>query len=434
MSDVLYDNILVVSYLVLWVVTFFMYHFKNRRYDAGSLIITMYVLYATASIFSINDPLFSMVYESLTIFPFIYLYVMMMLALLPAIYFHNNPSNVIREPNTRIFAVIGVILFVASIFTIPSIFADGTDNILSIATDTDAGKDAYSEQVEGVADSGSKIRNLPAVIYNALSDLIPFLCFYFMTKKEKNYPLIMALFFALFVGIVMQVSKGQRGGLVATILTAIGGYFLFKPFLSKLITRIVTFIGYTIMLLIAVPITTITIGRFGDKEMGVAGFITWYLGQANLYFNNYGLDAGGIRYGDRTMNLFKRIIDPSVPANFVERREKYRNLEIDDYYYTTFVGDFTLDFGPYIALLIFVVFNFYILHILKRRDGSYSVQQLLMLYFSICICLQGGMTLFSYSDTGNIRIAVFIMLYVYLCLHEIFLQKFPAVNALTDEK
>lgn len=434
MSDVLYDNILVVSYFVLWVVTFFMYHFKNRRYDAGSLIITMYVVYAAASIFSINDPLFSMVYEPFTIFPFIYLYVMMMLALLPAIYFHNNPSEDIREPNTKIFVIIGVILVVSSILSIPSIFADGTDGIVSIATDTDAGKEAYSEQVDGIADSGSKIRNLPAVIYNALSDLIPFLCFYFMTKKNKNYVLIAALLFALLVGIGMQISKGQRGGLVATILTAMGGYLLFKPYLSKFFTRMVSIIGYSLVILIAIPISTITMGRFGDKELSVTGFITWYVGQGNLYFNNYGLDAGGIRYGDRTMNLFKRIIDPSVPANYVERREKYHNLEIDDYYYTTFVGDFTLDFGPYIALLIFVVFNFYILHILKRRDGSYSIQQILMLYFSICICLQGGMSLFSYSDTGNLRIVVFIMLYAYLCLHEIFLKKFPAVNVLPDEK
>lgn len=74
--------------------------------------------------------------------------------------------------------------------------------------------------------------------------------------------------------------------------------------------------------------------RFGKEQAGVGGFINWYVGQGSLYFNNNGLDAGGIRYGDRTINLFKRIIDPDTPKNFVERRDKYHNLELDDYFST----------------------------------------------------------------------------------------------------
>ena len=95
--------------------------------------------------------------------------------------------------------------------------------------------------------------------------------------------------------------------------------------------------------------------------MDVAESIEWYYGQSFLNFNNYGLDAGGIRYGDRTANFFKSFLFDDVPHNFVERREKYSHLKIDDYYFYTFVGDFTIDYGPILAVLLFYNFFCYFL-------------------------------------------------------------------------
>ena len=202
---------------------------------------------------------------------------------------------------------------------------------------------------------------------------------------------------------------------------------LFKRYLSKFINRIVQVVGVCCFVLISLPVIAITFSRFGDTkgQAAVSGFVSWYIGQGNLYFNNYGLDAGGIRYGDRTINLVKRAIDPDTPKNFVERRELYHNLEIDDYYFTTFVGDFTLDFGPYVAPLIFIVFNLWVLSQIKPRDGSLTVAQLLLLYLSMCICMQGGMYLFAYSDGANLKFLAFLLLFAYLKYHDLLLKKFP---------
>ena len=109
----------------------------------------------------------------------------------------------------------------------------------------------------------------------------------------------------------------------------------------------------------------------------------------------------------------------------MERRELYHNLEIDDYYFTTFVGDFTLDFGPYVAPLIFIVFNLWVLSQIKPRDGSLTVAQLLLLYLSMCICMQGGMYLFAYSDGANLKFLAFLLLFAYLKYHDLLLKKFP---------
>ena len=43
----------------------------------------------------------------------------------------------------------------------------------------------------------------------------------------------------------------------------------------------------------------------------------------------------------------------------------------------------------------------------------------------MCISMQGGMYLFNYADTGNLKIITFGLLYGYLRYHEILLKKYP---------
>ena len=174
-----------------------------------------------------------------------------------------------------------------------------------------------------------------------------------------------------------------------------------------------------------VPVTAITVSRFSvNRQSSVSDYINWYVGQGNIYFNNYGLDDNGIRYGDRTFNLVKRVFSSNASQNYVDRRNTYGNLYVNDDLFTTFVGDFTIDFGPIVAFLIFVVFNSVVLLSTRIRGDSLKIQQALLLYFTMCVCMQGGMTLFSFSDTANLKMFCFAVLYGYLVLHEEVLAKF----------
>ena len=217
------------------------------------------------------------------------------------------------------------------------------------------------------------------------------------------------------------------------MLTILGGYFLFRKYLSKKVNKVIARVGLAFVTIIAVPIIAITVSRFGKEQAGVSGFVNWYVGQGSLYFNNYGLDNGGIRYGDRTMNLFKRFIDKDTPKNFVERRDKDRFLKIDDNFFSTFVGDFTLDFGPIIPIFIFIAFNTLITVLIKPKNNKLKVHQLLLIYLTACISLQGGMTLYSYSDLGSLRIIALGLVYAYLRYHEVLLKRFP-IKKVFDEK
>lgn len=428
MYNIVTDNILIVIYLLVWIATLIWYHYKVRKFDAGSVCILTYVIYAIFSIFTLNDPLTieNYEYKHLTIFPFIFLYLMLMLALSPAIQLHRTTITEIINPRTRTLKVIAFIAILTALCQIPEIISNFGSGIIKLIMDTDAGKDAYSEQLENAGEAGSAISNIPSIIFNSITDITFFLFFYFLTLKKKSKTLISLMAVAVAVCILQPIIAGQRGPVMASVLTLITGYMIFHQFMSKRIVRIVKISGISMIILIAIPIVAITLSRFGDRaEAGLSTYMNWYIGQENLYFNNYALDNNGIRNGDRTFYLVKRAIDSSTPKNYVERRLKYSHLEIDDNLFTTFVGDFCIDIGVIPTIVLFILFNGYVLLQTRCRSNKIKLHQLFLVYFTLCICMQGGMTLFSYSDTANLKVITMAILYSYLRYHEVLLKKFP---------
>lgn len=429
--SVIESNYILSAFLILlWVITLIWYQRKNKNFDAGSFIIVMYIIYAVFSIMTINDDSIPQLtnYEPLTLFPYLYLYVMMMIALTPAIYHHTNSTDSIEYPQSNILRIIATIIIVVAILNLPGIVSDFRNGLMSIFTDAEAGKKAYMEQIDNASNVGGAIRNIPAILFNSFSDIGIFLLFYFMTMSKKNHKIIYGLLFANVINLIMPVMRGQRSGVALAFLTIICGYFLFKQYLSKRLNKVIKKIGIVFIAIITLPVAAITISRFGSEKAGVAAFINWYIGQGNIYFNNHALDDNGLRYGDRTLNLFKRLVDSKTSMNYVERREIYSKLKINDEVFSTFVGDFTIDFGPFFAVIIFIVFNFFVIYSFqknKTNNNKIKLHQLLLLYFTVCISAQGGMYLFSYSDTRNLNIIVLALLYYYLKYHEALLEKFP---------
>ena len=432
MSTIVADNLLIALYLLVWIATFVWYHWRRHKFDAGSAIIGSYVVYAVFSILSLNDDLFSIQYDPLRLFPFIYLYVMLMIALSPTIHHHFHHVQQLGEPNTRILKPICWLLIICAIIQIPDIIQGFGDGIVKLFTDASAGLEAYNEHAEEAVDAGTAIRNIPAIIFNALYDISIFLAFYYLSRKDRSIIFTIGTLFSAFIGLLIPIMKGERSIVITNLLTIILGYMLFHEYISKKIARWFRWVGIVALFLVLLPVAAITVSRFGERNAGVTGYVSWYVGQENLYFNNCAMDAGGIRYGDRTMNLFKRLFDSSVPRNYTERRYKYSNLKIDDYYFTTFVGDFCLDFGPILAFVIFVVFNLWVLSNTSPHEGCLKLHQLLLIFFTACICIQGGMTLFAYSDGANLKILVTLLLYAYLRYHDLLLEKFPLLKHLSD--
>ena len=406
------DVFYLILYFLLWVVTFIIYWRRKRNLDAGWIIILSYLISAGFAIWLYLSPAVYYDFEPLRFFPFVYLFLMLLLALSPVIRFDSKQITSIEQPNMFVLNATACFIIFFSILYIPALYklfqGGGLTQLLS---DSEAGQEMYSETISAAGDSGSGIENIPSIVVNAFSDIVIFLLFYYLSLPKKYWGLIVGLFMSSVFYLLTPLFNGLRGGVVIAIFTFVAAYFLMRSYYSARLRKWMDRAGLILIAMVIIPIAAITISRFGEENGGSMSSVVYYAGQAPLNFNNYGLDAGGIRNGDRTLNLVKQMIDSDTPKNYVERRDKYYYLKMDDNIFYTFVGDFTLDFGPYIAPLIFLLFTGLIMRLTKPKENSIAFHQLLLIYFVVCICMQGSFYLFAYADTAGLKIVVLFILY-----------------------
>jgi len=411
------NNILLVLFIIAWIVTFAKYQKKKRYFDAGSIIIFSYLIYSISSLFLYNDPFFGAEFTQLHLFPFIYLYLMLMLAALPVFKFDELKIIEIQKPSNVLFNTISIIIIVSTLAYLPEGLTNVVPGIKRILLDSTGGLDIYKETMnasDAMNIGDGKISNLPSIIAGVLSDIGILMLFYNLTLKKRNKFITIGLLIACIFPILYNIAISQRGPVMNRMVTIIISYFALRKFIPRNINNVIKITGIILIIAITIPITVITTSRFDRLGSGgIKSSLFYYTGQENLNFNIYGLDNGGLRYGDRTFPMFKRMLGfDNVPHNFYERRTKYPHLKINDEVFIGFVGDFTLDFGPFVAPLIFIFFTFFILSHTRVRNGRILFHQLILVHFVMCICIQGGMKLFSYADTGNLKIISMFLAYI----------------------
>ena len=334
---------------------------------------------------------------------------------LPIIRYTTGCPTKIQMP-TKLFIHILILFFVVPTFiTLPNIISNFVQGTKSIIISSTAGLDMYNESISESKNIGDGlISNAPAILRSAFSSLGFLLLFYCLSLPQKNKLIILSLAISCLTNIVGWISLGQRGGVVKMLLVLIISYLAFKNFLTDRINKIVKCISIFLIIMLSVPLIALTISRFNTNEGGPLSSLFYYAGQANLYFNNYGLDDNGIRYGDRTFPILKKIIGfENVPNNFIERRQKYPHLHINDEVFSTYIGDFTIDFGPLGGTLILIIITLCTLYLTKIRNNSIAFHQIVILHLVMSICVQGGMSLYQFADIGGaIQILLYIIVYI----------------------
>ncbi|MEQ2978164.1 O-antigen polymerase [Butyricimonas faecihominis] len=406
------SNINIVAYILIWIVTIIVYQKKKKQIDAGTICMVSFFCYAVASLFLYNDNKDD--FNPVHFFPFLYLYLMLMLASYPILKYDTLKIRKIQTPNLLFVKMLVLIFIMTTLVRLPDILMRFSEGLKLMMIDIAAAGDIYNETM---ADSNATlgdgtVSNLSAIISNCFSNLGILLLFYYLTLNKQNKFLVLGLLLSCITLMLGNIAISQRGPVVDILLNLVITYYAFRKFLSDKVKLSVKWIGGSVLILVLVAILALTIGRFQNWGKGPLASVYGYIGQQNLYFNKYGLDNGGIRYGDRTFPLFKQLLGfENVPKSFWERREKYHNLKINDEKFISFVGDFTLDFGPYIAPIIFVLLTLFVLRRTKIRNGEVAFHQLILLHLVMCICVQGGLKLYSFADTGNLQIILYLVLY-----------------------
>ncbi|WP_026727843.1 O-antigen polymerase [Flavobacterium denitrificans] len=411
------SNAIILFFILSWIATIILYQVKKKHFDAGSVLLFSYLLYAVMSLILFNNPYYS--FNEMSIFPFIYLYLMLMLAFSPVLRYDYNKIDEIQKPPTIFLNLVCIIFIAACLMQVPTIISDFALNIVRLLFVSSGGQDLYNE---AMADSYSlgdgSISNLSSIISNAYGNFGILLFFYYLSLKKRNKFIMIGLFISSIISILSNISLGQRGPILEIVLSMIITYFALRKFYHPKVNKIVKNTGIVLLIATIVPVAALTVSRFGESEEGSESSLFFYAGQENLYFNNYGLDNGGIRYGDRTFPFFKRMLGfENVPENFWDRRSKYPNLQINDEVFIGFVGDFTLDFGPFIAPIIFILFTIFVLNNTIVRNGRLLFHQLILLHFVMSLCMLGGMKLYPFSDLGgNLQLIVYVLAFLFFRL------------------
>lgn len=411
--DSLMSNINLILYISIWIITIIAYQKKKQYFDAGSLILFSYLFYSIVSLILFNSPLYT--FNGITLFPFIYLYLMLRLAFMPILKYDSNKIDKIQNPNILLFNTLSIFIILVSLIQLPKVYSSFSTNIYRLILDSSGGIDMYNESLSRNLSTGDgNITNLPYIFSSAFRNIGILLFFYYLTIEKRSKLILAGLATSILINLLSSVAIAQRGAIFEVLLSLILSYFVLRKFIHSRINRIIKVVGIFVIIASTIPVIYMTISRFGDNEGGELSSLYFYVGQENLYFNNYGLDNGGIRYGDRTFPLFKRILGfDNVPINFWERRIKYPDLKINDEVFIGFVGDFTLDFGPYIAPLIFIIFSLFALKKTRVRKRRLLFHQLILIHFVMYLCMLGGMKLYPFSDVGgNLQLIVYIFLYI----------------------
>ena len=411
--ELIISNINIALYIFAWLLSLIIYLQKRKRFGAGGVIISLYLLFSIMSLLLYNSSFYS--FNEITLFPFVYLFFMIRLVLWPILKYDNYKIIEIQKPNNLVLNIFCVSFIFASLIQLPSIISDFQINLLKLLYSSDGGQELYNDAMSNSFSSGDgNIANLASIVSNAYGNLGILLLFYYLTLKKKNKIILIGLFVSSLISFLINISLGQRGPIVETILSMVVTYYALRSFYSPSINKIIRTFGYSLLISIGIVLIALTNSRFKSNDGGSIASIYFYSGQENLYFNNFGLDNGGIRYGDRVVPLFKRMIGfENVPNNFWERREKYRNLYINDEVFIGFIGDFTLDFGPIISIFILIIFTFIVFRSTKIYNGRIKFHQLILIHFVICLCTLGGMKLHPFSDVGgNLQLIMYFLAFI----------------------
>lgn len=403
----------ILLYIVLWSIALLFYYTKVKSIDAGFILIVSYIVYAISSYALYNDINFTRLYYGLTLFPFLFLFFLLYVTARPILSYGTYQIVRIQQPTMSIVNFFCWLYIIMSIISIPGILSK--INLLAVIMSSE-GADLYAENVSDSvytsSSMGNGISNIVSLYTNFFSRISVLFLFYQLTLPRINKKIVLGLILSIVIYILSFLLTGQRGGTFKMISTCIITYFALKQFIPNYINKGVLKYSVIGLGLLCIPYYYLTVSRFSAITDGFMSAIYSYTGQGNLNFNLYALDNNGIRYGDRIVPLFKKLLGfQNVPDNFWERRWKYPNLKINDESFITYVGDFVLDFGPIVATIILIVFSFIVYRKTKVKKGTLYFHQLILLHLLMCLCMEGGMSLYSFADSNNVIILVYAFMY-----------------------
>ena len=326
----------------------------------------------------------------------------------PLAVFERRKNKYFKRPSPFLLSSFSwIICLVALLFIIKSLPKIGTASFSDVSNVASAYADFRGD------DSANKDFGLIDGLNSIFRYFYIFLLFYYFSSQRKEKYVFIAIFsMAVIVSVLLDLSNGVRGPILGTAFQVVCALLVFLDSYSALVKKRVKRIMIVLSGFMIIAFSIITVGRFSSEQNAVENAMTYYAksyaSQSFLNFNQYGLDNGGLRYGDKTYPIIRKIMGLNYSKSYMERRNHYWQLHMDDSVFYTFIGDFTLDYGPFGAAAILLIICLFYYVILKRR-GPISLGQLVIVYLIFIKCAN-GFTLYPFAELGGNRALIFMLL------------------------
>lgn len=217
------------------------------------------------------------------------------------------------------------------------------------------------------------------------------------------------LFFSTLIGPLYAVSTGGRTAVVLCILKIVFLFLFLRKFIDFELRRKISITLIIILLVLFIPFALLSMSRSAGDIDRLIYTIERYGSESFINFNNYGLDANGCRYGDRTVVLFKEILGLDSAKYFANRLSKYSYMNMNESVFYTYVGEFTLDYGPIFSVVIFIISSLFFFYSLNIKNNCMMFYQYIIYYILLYGCL--GYFHFPWSNIdGNLQLVTLLFL------------------------
>ena len=328
MSLVLFNASLYIVYLLY-------YHSKHKNFNYYSLVLLIYT--ATACICAYNFTVTTRTWTDLSIFPFIYLFGILLLFMHPLKDFEFSNLNISID-NNRYIRFFGTLYLVVGLINIGLSIKNTTELINSGDWAT-----IYNDFYEDEENYQLYDSTFQKLVKNLTSYLSPFAYIYlfYLLTREKLSTIYITLFTISTIApaFISASTVASRGMLMFVAVKLAISYILFREKIPSNRKKVIAIVASGIFGVFLLYIIAVTLSRFGEDDSTKS--IVDYFGHSMLSFND-GIfnNLHEYAWGKRFFKWFIDFFGGNSYFNIAKAGATHGNA------FFTFVGGVYIDWGP----------------------------------------------------------------------------------------
>lgn len=389
------------------------YMYRKYGMSLGFIVWGAYTISAWSTWLFVQQPMYwsSMHFSSHTVFPCVYLFVLLILSIMPLCKISKlNDVKITRVDilkNILITCILAQLIFV--VVDLPSVL-----HVFSSQGDLGALREqAYAQDgEEGITQiTKNAILNRFYLFYSGLRPIATGLSVFLYFTCQQERKIIKLFFFTTLLENIWHITVlVGRGEMVITAFIYGCTLFLLRDNLSSKTKKILTVYILPIAFFGASTFWAITISRFGD----FAEFYMYkYMGEA---MNNFcGIlypDIQGYTGGQAYFSYINRyLLGDVIWTNTEERYAFIENVtHIPAFIFYTYIGGLVIEFGKLIPIVIIILFN----RVMNRivSIGTFSIRHV-VIYIALIYFFSYGLFTFPIQNFVGMSMIFFLAVFYF---------------------